>query len=474
MKGRLSALLLIGLIACVLADALTNAQTNAQTGQAVFKLAARALLVTYLAVEWRRMAFNARAMMAVAGAMTATIAPTLADPAGALAGALDTGTFFATFFANQFFLREAARSSRLVHRCSTFFVNQRPVWRYGLLTFGGYLFGIILNLGVLSLLGVMIMKRNTLAAAGAEIVRQVRERRMVLALLRGFSVTPLASPLSISLAVMLTALPSLHWASVLPLGMATAALIMGLGWAQDRLQAPVHLAHLIPPMEPKRDFAALLGVTVLVLLVFFLALGIEHGAAIPLSRAMLVSIPLVGLGWLLTQHAAFGARRAVLLTRRRVVRKAAETFPDYRNEIAILSSAGFIGVLFAALLPPALLGALLTAPWLPPLLLPPLALVVVVVPAMAGVNPIVTVTILASAMQAVPVLPVPVEALAVSLMAGWALSVNGSPLTASAMVLGKLVGKPARIIVQGWNGPFTLVAVGVVAIWLVGLAVVLR
>jgi hypothetical protein len=466
-RRRVSALVLLGMIACVLADALLALEP--------LRYGARVLLIAYLALEWGRMANNARAMVALAAAMVAAAASTLAEPGRAVATSLDTGAFFATFFANQFFLREAARTSPLVHRCSTFFVNQTPGRRYALLTVGGYLFGIILNLGVLSLLGIMIIKRNSLAAAGGSlVVREVRERRMVLALLRGFSVTTLASPLSISLAVMLTALPSLHWTSMLPLGMATGALVLALGWLYDRLRAPNHLAHLVPPIEPKRDVAALLGITGLVLLVFFLAVAVETVAAIPLSRAMLVSTPLVGLGWLAIQHRRYGPELAARLVGRRIVHKAAETFPNYRSEIAILSSAGFIGTLFSTLVPPELLGTVVAAPWLPAALLPPLAAAAVIGPALVGVNPIVTVTILASALRTAPGLPVATEALALALMSGWCLSINSSALTASAMLLGELVGKPAETIVLRWNGWFTVLAYVAVSAWLVLLGLVIR
>lgn len=463
-RARLSALLLLGMIVCILADVLAPLEP--------FRLGARLLLVGFLLVEWRKMAANAKVMIGIAIGLTvgAALAGT-ADPGKVVASSLDNGAFFATFFANQFFLREAARSSALVSRCSTFFVNQPPRRRYALLTLGGYLFGIILNIGVLSLLGIMIKQRNSLEAAGGnEQIRDIRERRMVLALLRGFSVTPLASPLSISLAVMLTALPSLHWSSMLPLGMATAALVLGLGWLQDTLQAPAHLRPLVPPMEPTRDLSALVGVAALVLLVFLMALAFETMLGVPLSRAMLVSTPLVGLGWLARQYLDCGLKDGSKLVAERVVTQAGITFPAYRTEIAILSSAGFIGTLFSAMIPPESLGALIASPLLPPVLLPALAILVVVVPALIGINHIVSVTIIASALRAAPSLPLATESLALGLIAGWCLSINSSAMTASAMLLGELVGKSSKTIVLGWNGWFTLVGFALLSLWLTALS----
>lgn len=458
-KASVSAALLGLLILCVLADALLSFEPLRQ--------AARILLLAYVGLEWPRLPRNARVMVLVAVAMSAVVAATMAQPWPAFAQALDRGAFFATFFANQFFLRQAAQQSPLVHRCGSVFVNQRPGRRYLLLTIGGYLFGIILNLGVLSLLGVMIGKRNSLASAGgSEPVRAARERRMVSALLRGFAITPLASPLSIALAVMLTAMPSIDWQEVLPLGLATGALLLAGGWSFDRLTAPRHLRGVAPPVTPERNLRPLAEVAGLVLLVFGVAVAVELVGGIAMSRAILIAIPVVGLGWLALQKARAGTAGAMRLVGRQLRRRAVQIFPSYRTEISILAGAGFIGTLFSALLPPEALAAILAQNPTPAVLLPALAAVAVVVPSLLGVNPIVTVTILASALQTLPEPPMAPEVLAVSLMAGWSLSINCSPLTASAMLLGELVRKPAETVTLRWNGAFTAAMLVVVAGWL--------
>ena len=467
-RNRLSAMVLLAMIAFVLIGVVAPWEW--------VRWGARLALVLYIAVEWSRMARNGQIMIGLALAMTGWAALAgVGNPVKMVSSSLDTGAFFATFFANQFFLREAARTSKLVSRCSAFFVHQKPTRRYALLTLGGYLFGIILNIGVLSLLGIMIKQRNSLAnAGGSEIIRDIREKRMILALLRGFSITPLASPLSVSLAVLLTALPDLHWTSVLPLGIATGAIILTLGWFQDKVTAPLHLGHLVPPYEPGRDVAALGGITALVLLVFFAAFGLELTLGTPLSQAMLISTPLVGLGWLGRQYVDWGVKRGVPLVGRRVVRNAAETFPNYRTEIAILSSAGFIGTLFAALVPPEILGNAITSPFLPPVTLPVLAMLAVVLPAQAGINPIVSVTIIASGLHSAAHLPIAPEVLALGLIAGWSMSINSSTLTASAMLLGEMLGRPAKTIVLGWNGWFTLACFAVLSLWLTALTYALK
>lgn len=461
--GRISAIVLIALIFAVLGEGVFRSDLLRQS--------ARVLLIAYLALEWRGIQRTGRAMIAVAGALTVAGGVLTADPGAVIGRALDQAAFFATFFANQFFLREPARTSPLVRRSASFFIDQPPARRYGLLTLGGFLFGIILNIGVLSLLGLMI-RRWLSAAGGSAAIRAVRERRMVLAVLRGFAVAPLGSPISMVMAVVLSVMPGLSWTTVFPLGLMTAALLLTLGCVQDRLEAPRQTVPVVVT-SGARDPMALLGIVGIVMGVFVLAVGIEFAADIPLARAVLVAVPLAGLIWLGWQHRRFGPVRGVRLVSRRLVREGARLFPRYRTEIAVLSSAGFIGTLFSLLIPQGRLAVLLLHLPVPLMFLPGLLTVLVVGLSLIGVNPIVSVTIFASAFQGVPDAGIPAAVLALALMAGWALGVNASPLTASAMIIADMVDRTAREVTRDWNGRYVRRALLLMAVWLAGLTVLL-
>jgi len=54
------------------------------------------------------------------------------------------------------------------------------------------------------------------------------------------------------------------------------------------------------------------------------------------------------------------------------------------------------------------------------------------------------------------------------------MSINSSALTASAMLLGELVGKPAHTVVMTWNGRFSLACFATLAVWLTALTVLIR
>ena len=76
------------------------------------------------------------------------------------------GASYAAFFLALTTLRDAAETSPLVRRCGQHLVAQPPGRRYAALTAGGHVFGITLSYGAIELLAAMVMRANTLEAAG--------------------------------------------------------------------------------------------------------------------------------------------------------------------------------------------------------------------------------------------------------------------------------------------------------------------
>src|SRR5690625_2517784 len=172
-------------------------------------------LVLYVLAEWPQLSRANRLLLWAALLCVALLPVYVSEPLPVLRQAFDRAAYYATFVTALSFLREAAGSSQLVHRCGYLIINQSPAKRYLTLSTGSALFGIILNIGSINLLGVMTARSNTLrAAGGSDDVLQARNRRMTLALLRGFALTPLVSPFSITLVVVLSSLPGLQWYEV--------------------------------------------------------------------------------------------------------------------------------------------------------------------------------------------------------------------------------------------------------------------
>ena len=94
-------------------------------------------------------------------------------------------------------------------------------------------------MGGLALLASMLKQVNTLKSAGGDQRRlDIREKRMTLAVLRGFSAMPMWCPLSITMALLFSLAPQAHWSEYAPYGIGLTLIYLTLGWLFDTLQFP--------------------------------------------------------------------------------------------------------------------------------------------------------------------------------------------------------------------------------------------
>src|SRR5699024_9311278 len=151
----------------------------------------------------------------------------------------------------------------------------------------------IINVGVLSLFTTMVVRSNTLQAANGSVeIQDARERRMALAILRGFALAPIISPLSVTIAVILSALPQLTWTSMVLVTLPMSAFVCLLRWSTDWSHRTKHLARLLasqkkpPPLTPPYRFTGLAALTTISVSVGALVL------LVPLPVAVLVAYSL--------------------------------------------------------------------------------------------------------------------------------------------------------------------------------------
>ncbi|WP_447528928.1 hypothetical protein [Vreelandella sp. TE19] len=421
-----------------------------------------AALIGYLATLAGQLNRMAKGLLIVAGLVTVMALGYSSSPGQLLFEAGGRFAFFATFVVALGMMRLPAYRSPLVRRCGQAMLLQPPGRRYPILSFGSMLFGIILNIGVLNLFAAMIEKSNTLEAAQGRVwVRQARQRRMMLALLRGFALAPLISPMGMGVAVVLSSIPQITWLELAPYILFAAGLTFLAGWMVDYLTGPHPPANqaLAPPsLEPLVWFSVLL--TAVVALVVSIAWLLE----VRLPIAALLGAPGSALIWLAWQRRRLGyaGLPAALETAHR---KLPWLLSPSANEIVVLGSAGYLGHLCIGLVDTQALAPLLTV--LDPLGTWNTVLVMLTVLGLAqvGVNPIVTVTLLAGLLPTLNIDGLPPVLIAASLMVGWALSLMSSPMTASMLTLSRFTGVSTTQIGYRWNGRFMLVAVPLLAFW---------
>ena len=431
-------------------------------GSVAWQAAGIVALLLYLMTLKGQLTRMAKGLLCAAGVLTLLALWRSPTPGQLLFEASGRFAFFATFVVALSMLRLPAYRSRLVRRCGQSMLLQPPSRRYPILSLGSALFGIILNIGVLNLFAAMIEKSNTLSAAqGRGWVREARQRRMMLALLRGFSLAPLISPMGIGVAVVLSSLPQVTWPQLAPYILGAAALIFMAGWAVDYFTGPhppANKTYVTPSLRPLAQFSVLLiGI---VALVFSIAWLLE----LRLPIAALLGAPTGALLWLAWQRRrlGYGGLPAAITA---VHRQLPWLLSPSANEIVVLGAAGYLGHVCVGLVDTQQLAPLLAV--LDPLgtLNAVLAMLMVVGLAQIGVNPIVTVTLLVGLLPTLGIEGLTPELIGASLMVGWALALMSSPMTASMLILSRFTGVTATRIGYRWNGRFLVAAIPLLALW---------
>ncbi|EKF74959.1 hypothetical protein A11A3_05881 [Alcanivorax hongdengensis A-11-3] len=432
---------------------------------------ARFALLSYLLVQWPRQAPMAKGILLVTSGLAATVLLSQAHPLPLLLHGLDRFCFFATFVSSLGLLRVSAMRSRLVREAGQTLIRQKPALRYPTLSLGTALFGLIINIGVLNLFATMVMRSNTLKAAGGHRdIQQARERRMMLSILRGFALAPLVSPLGITMAVILANMPSLTWATLAPVALPTAALFFLLGWWLDWQRRPSQLASRVPATAPPA-LTPLWRFSLLALAITLSVFAVAQAGQMRLPLAVLVACPLSAIVWMASQRQRLGGGTGLRRAVTQVARHSRLIFGANRGEIAVLGGSACLGALLTPLVDGQALHHLLLASHLHGAAMAIAAMLLVVVLAQLGLNPIVSVTLLASLLGDGNI--VDPRLLAVALMCSWSLSMISSPFTASMLVLSQLIQRPARQIAWRWNGLFFVLVVPLLAGWLWMLSVLL-
>jgi len=383
------------------------------------------------------------------GAFFAVAALLVVPDAGPVfAEGLGRGLFVAVLFASLGTLREAAHTSQSILKTGRMLVMQQPGRRYFAIAGGGTLFGAILNFGVVPLIGGMITDSNSLSAAGGDAaIRADREKRMMLALLRGFSVVMLWCPLTLAFAIATATVAGSDWRIMFAVGSIASILVILIGWVVDRfsLRSAAPQAESVP-----FEWARLLPLVGLLLVVSMLAVIIEETTAGQLIHGVIFIVPLMAVAWLIWDGG--------LSATRRLSRYIVQQVPGQRGEIVVLGNAAFVGTMVAALVPQGAIDAFLGQGMLPAALIAPSALIIVIGFGLIGANSLITVTALASMIAAPSQFGVNPSVFAAALVMGWGLNVGSSPAAAATMIVGRLTGQGSFTIGCRWNGPHTWAA----------------
>jgi len=432
------------------------------TGGHAFSLAAGAAVVLYVAlvtpvVRWSRQVFVATGVALVAAA-----ALTRPDWPALAARGLASASFVAAFFIAVGWLRNAAGTSAVIERSGRFLAEQPPGRRYLALTLGGQLFGLVLLYGAISLLG-SLAESSARREANAEI-RAIRTRRMLLAVQRGFVATLCWSPLTFSMAVSTSIVPGSSWTGAVGMCAVSGLIVAVLGWGLDTIFKP-RLSGPRPPQRPPEGSWWELWPLLLLLALLMGGVGaLQAATGLRAVYVVMVFVPALSLAWIALQWR--GERGGPLAhAGRRAVGYVITDLAGYRSEIVLLVMAGFIGTLGSGLLAPLVAGAGIDLAAIPAWALLVGLVWLVPITGQLGMNPILSVSLLAPLLPHAADLGVSPNAIILAITAGWALSGASSPFTATTLLVGALGRVSALHVGWKWNGAYTLLGGLLLSLW---------
>ena len=422
-------------------------------------------LALYILLQWRRQPASVRILIAITAAVSAVALVIARHPGQLFLAAVGKACFFAAFFSAIGLLRAASDTSTMVRRCGALLLGQPPARRYIILSIGAHIFGLILNVGALTLLGAMIRRSNTLeAASGSEPIRQARERRMCMALMRGFATTSISSPLGTAMAVIVSCMPGLTWLAVAPYCLTTSAGLIAIGWLDDHLRRPRNLPRLAG--RQSGEWTPLVQFVGLVVFVTLLSLAVAEWAGSSISGGVMAAAVIVGCGWIAWQHRERGPANALRATGRRLVEQAVPTFTGLRAEIGMLSSAGLLGSLAPAFVAPGTVEGLLAYTGLHGAGVAIALSWLMIVCAQVGINPILAATVIATTVTQPEAFGLSRTMLATTLFSTWGVATMSSPVSATVTVLHSIMKVPPARIAYRWNGPYALAAMAALDLWI--------
>ncbi|MFJ9534754.1 hypothetical protein [Herbaspirillum sp. NPDC101396] len=398
------------------------------------------------------------------------LAALLSWPSGwqVVAQGLDRSTTVAAILAAMGFMVEAARTSPLIRRVGYTVIGQPKSRRYVVLTAGAHLLAIVLNVGAINLLGNMVRRSNTLAAAGGDAQLQAqRLRESSVAIIRGFGTMAMWSPLSIGFAVALASVPALHWQELLPYAMALSLSYLLLGWLLDGVHWKTAAA--INTSSPRADWRAVHGFVALILAVIAAALAAAFALHASVSDGVMLVVPPVALLWLVRQYARAGVSSALALTARRMRQRLFQIFPGFRTEICMIASGALLGTLLGHALHLQAIPALLAQAALHPVLLAGLLLPAIIAVAQLGVGAVVGIGIVSAAIPDPALLGLKPVVLAFVFLSSWVLAGGITPYGATIAIMARAADVPGRVVALQWNGRFTLTGYGVSLAWFAAL-----
>lgn len=366
---------------------------------------------------------------------------------------------FLSFITAIMVLREPAFRSQLLQSAGQIIVRQRQGRRILMLLLGSHLFGLMMNMGSVVLLGsIASSRRREKAATG----KSYSQRQSALAIIQGFVTTMLWSPLSLALVVVLSQVQGATSSMITPLGLLCVICMFALSFAVSQLEVWLRRNKPEPDFlqdraEPRADgsfLKILIRVILLVVAIFTAITLLSTVASVPVPVAVTLAIPMITLTWLLVQSHGDIA----VCFRGPVANMMFKTLPSQSSEVGILLVAGFMGPVLVALMPSAEINDFLHSHHISPGVIVLSGFFAIVAGGVLAVNPLISVTIVLGVLADPIALGIHPVFLALSILGAWAIASALSPFTGVTIVTASMFGVKSTTLALVWNRLFGVTA----------------
>ena len=360
-----------------------------------------------------------------------TLAALIMEPA-ALLVASENMTRLSALILTVMLLSSVLGNSADLLKSSGSLFSGKPLARYYSLAFGTGLLSVPLNFGSVGVVGSMIGHRIRGRGDSA------MTRNAVRAVIRGFAVSPICSPLSISVVMTVTFLPGLQSWELIALSLPVGVLILlGGAWQREPEQVVVpDDGEVQAGVAPWLRFAGIIALICVGVFALSGLVGLSYSKSVTLSCFAAVVI-------------GFSLRGA------RTRKLDLPTMAPVSNELIIVGGSAFIGALIS-LLALNLMGDDFSFPrWAYPVLAFGVPWVFYI-GGTGGFNPIVIGTLVGGVLG--PLWPAEaVLGLGIAMVCGWGITSGGSPYAANSLLMERLTAYPARQIGLHWNFRLSMV-----------------
>lgn len=361
---------------------------------------------------------------------------------------LSSALFIGAFICASGMLRATANKSPAIRESGQFLVALPRRIRFFLLSIGTSLLTVVLLIGALQLLAGLI------SASGNTQQRDSREGA-VIAVLRGFPIAPIISPIAIPFIVLSSTIDDLKWNEIAVTAISIGVFLwlfsvfLELIAAQRSVSADsVNEPGTVPTMSLLRSLGA-------IILLVFLIVSLSLVSGQPLSNAALLVIPLFSIGWL-TSLQRKERKKAQSGESYSLLPELAEGVLSSRNEAALIASSIVLGTLLVMLVPDGAVIRLLEVVSVPNLLVPTVTVALFVLLGQLGVQPALSFLLFFPMINPLLESGIPLNALICAVMTGWALNSATSPFSVPVNILTRATKLSPFKVAWQLNWPYAL------------------